>query len=105
MVSSHAQASLSIKTDQDEISSTPYHENSIQSLSQSDLIVEYSFKNKLKSGVQWLIDPFQQYCSSDTRHDQKSKYPFDSKCLKPEFNRVNGLLKYFAFGVMFTNGM
>jgi len=108
MVSSPRQSSItsvSLKLDQTEISPISHHSDSIKSLSQSDLIVEYSFKNKLKSGIKWLIDPFEKCCSSKSKHHQTSKNPFDSQCLKPEFNRVNGLLKYFTFGVMFTNGM
>jgi len=95
----------SVKHDQSEISPSSNHSDSIKSLSQSDLTVEYSFKNKLKSGMKWLIDPFEKCWSSKTKNHQTSKNVFDSQCLKPEFNRVNGLLKYFTFGVMFTNGM
>jgi hypothetical protein len=108
MVSSPRQSSLtsvSLKLDQAETSSIPHRNDSIGNLSESDLIGEYSFQNKLKSGMKWLIDPFQQCYSSKSRIHQTSKYPFDSQCLKPEFNRVNNLLKYFTFGVMFTNGM
>jgi hypothetical protein len=83
----------------------PLHSSSIRSLSESDLMADYTFKDKLKSGMQWLINPFEQCCSSKTNVNRQSKHPFDSQCLKPEFNRVNGLLKYFTFGVMFTNGM
>jgi hypothetical protein len=97
--------SLSLKLDQPENSTLPRHSDSLRSLSQSDLILENSFSNKLKSGMKWLLDPFQQCCSLKTTIHQTSKYPFDAQCLKSEFNRVNGLLKYFAFGVMFTNGM
>jgi hypothetical protein len=105
MVSSPAQLSLSMKLDDEESPDTPHHKNSIQSLSESDLIIKYSFKNKVKSGMKWLIHPFQKCCSSEARLHQTSKHPFDSHCLKPQFNQVNGLLKYFAFGVMFSNGM
>jgi hypothetical protein len=108
MVSSSKQSSvtsLSLKHDHEEISSIPHHNDSIKSLSQTDIIDESSFPNKLKSGMKWLIDPFEKCCSSKTKFHSTSKNPFDSQCLKPELNRVNGLLKYFTFGVMFTNGM
>jgi len=108
MVSSPRQlsiTSLSLKHDQAETAPSPHHSDSTKSLSESDLIVEYTFKNKLESGIKWLIDPFEKCCLSKRKLHQTSKYSFDSQCLKPEFNRVNNLLKYFTFGVMFTNGM
>jgi hypothetical protein len=92
-------SSSSLYLDQREISSTQ------QSSSHPDLTANSSFKDKLNSGMKWFIDPFEKCCSSKTNFHQTSKNPFDSQCLKPEFNRVNGLLKYFTFGVMFTNGM
>ncbi|CAF0916558.1 unnamed protein product [Rotaria sordida] len=101
-----SQTSISYKFNQTEISSISYHSNiSIHNLSRPDLNIEYTYKNKLKSGIKWLIDPFQQCCLSKTRIHKTSKYLFDSECLKTEFNRVNHLLKYFTFGVMFTNGL
>jgi hypothetical protein len=108
MVSSSKQpsiTSLSLQHDQREGSSTLHYSDSTKSLSQADLTTNDSFKNKLNSGMKWLIDPIKQCCSSKTNAHQTSKNLFDSQCLKPEFNRVNGLLKYFTFGVMFTNGM
>ncbi|CAF3355835.1 unnamed protein product [Rotaria sp. Silwood1] len=93
------------QSSQTSISSISHHSNSIRNLSRSDLNIEYTCKKKLKSGIKWFIDPFQQCCSSKTRIRQTSKYIFDSECLKSELNRVNGLLKYFTFGVMFTNGL
>ena len=107
MVSSPIQSSrssVSIKIDQPE-TSIAYRNSSIASLSEFDLIVEYSFTNKLESGMKWLLDPFKQCCTSDAKAQDTSKNPFDSECLRPEDNQVNGLLKYFAFGVMFTNSM
>ncbi|CAF2312509.1 unnamed protein product [Rotaria sp. Silwood2] len=100
-----SRTSISYKFNQTGILSISHHSNSIQNLSRSDLNIEYTCKNKLKSGIKWFIDPFQQCCSSKTRLHQTSKYIFDSKCLKSQVNRVNGLLKYFTFGVMFTNGL
>ncbi|CAF0815638.1 unnamed protein product [Rotaria sordida] len=101
-----SQTSISYKFNQTEISSISYHSNiNIHNLSRPDLNIEYTYKNKLKSGIKWLIDPFQQCCLSKTRIHKTSKYLFDSECLKTEFNRVNHLLKYFTFGVMFTNGL
>lgn len=107
MVSSPKQsstASLSLNLNESDIFPNPDHHDSKKSLSQSDLVVEYSFINKFKSGIQWLTDPFNKCCSSKVKHHQTSKKLFNSKCLKPEFNRVNNLLKYFTFGIMFTNG-
>ncbi|CAF1475210.1 unnamed protein product, partial [Adineta steineri] len=106
MVSSEVQSSVtsfSDRLDQLEATTESRRSNSLRSSSESDLIVNNSFINKLKSGVKWLIDPFQRLCSSKTIDHQVHKYRFDSHCLKPEFNRVNGLLKYFTFGIMFTN--
>jgi hypothetical protein len=108
MVSSPKQSSIispSLHSDRRESSSIQHHSDTGESLSQPDLTANSSFKDKLNSGMKWFIDPFEQCCSSKAKLHQTSKISFDSKCLKPEFNRVNGLLKYFAFGVMFTNGM
>lgn len=77
--------------------------SSVQNLSESELITDTSFKNQIKSGTKWLISPFEKCCSSTDTNPQQPL--FDSKCLKPEFNRVNVLLKYFTFAIMFTNGM
>lgn len=93
--------SLSLNLDQPEISPI----ESIKSLSETDLNVEYSFVNKLKSGLHWLTDPFNKCCISKTTDQPTSKNSFDSQCLKPKFNQVHNLLKYFTFGIMFTNGM
>ncbi|CAF3694918.1 unnamed protein product [Adineta steineri] len=108
MVSSEVQSSVtsfSDRLDQLEAATESRRSNSLRSSSESDLIVNNSVINKLKSGVKWLIDPCQRLCSSKTINHQVYKYQFDSHCLKPEFNRVNGLLKYFTFGIMFTNSI
>lgn len=97
--------STSDKQNETEISSLSHYSRSPESLSRSNLTDQYSFKNKFISVMKWFADPFRHCCSSMTRTQQSSKYLFESKCLKSQFNRVNGLLKYFAFGVMFTNGL
>lgn len=75
----------------------------VQNVSESDLVIDASFKNQIKSGMKWLISPFENHCSSTNTTPRQPLY--DSTCLKPEFNRVNVLLKYFTFAIMFTNGM
>ena len=75
---------------------------SIQNLSELELVIDTSFKNQIKSGTKWLIRPFEKCCSSTP---SKTQSTFDSDCLKPELNRVNSLLKYFTFAIMFTNGV
>ncbi len=108
MVSSPKQSSIispSLHPDRNESSSVQQPSDSGQSLSQPDLTANSSLKNKLNSGVKWFIDPFEKCCLTKSKLHQTSKTRFGSQCLKPEFNRVNNLLKYFAFGVMFTNGM
>lgn len=105
MVTSSKEISITPKLDQTETSSISYQNDSRKSLSEFELIGEYSFINQIKSGIKWFIDPFKTCCLSKIKQDQTSKNLFPSNCLKPEFNRVNGLLKYFTFGVMFTNGM
>lgn len=65
---------------------------------------QYTFPEKMTTGIRWMIDPFRRFCG---RYKSSSKM-YLSKApmhLKPQLNRVNGLLKYFTFGVMFTNGM
>ncbi|CAF0856865.1 unnamed protein product [Adineta ricciae] len=97
MVSSQAQPSATSLTQE---------ANSFQSLSVSDLNTQNSLADKFRSGIKWIISPLRQCCSSSTSTNRSSLKPItDSRCLKPEFNRVNGFLKYFSFGVMFTNGI
>lgn len=88
-----------------EISSNSDRSDNIQNLSRSEVNRAYTCKDKFESGMKWIIYPFQQCCSSKRNTHQTSKRQFDIDCLKPEFNRVNGLLKYFTFGIMFTNGL
>ena len=75
--------------------------------SENDPMVQYTFQDKFKSGVKWLIRPCEQICSPSTAQPASTTSPhgLSSRRLKPTLNRVNGLVKYFAFGVMFTNGM
>lgn len=73
--------------------------------SESVANIEYSVQDKVKSGLHWVIDPFRRCCSRNEEANPPSKPPLNPRCLKPELNRVSGLLKHFAFGVMFTNGM
>ncbi|CAF0910058.1 unnamed protein product [Adineta ricciae] len=88
------------------VTSLAQEANSFQSLSVSDLNTQNSLVDKFRSGIKWIISPLRRCCSSSTSTNRPSPKPVvDSRCLKPEFNRVNGLLKYFCFGVMFTNGI
>ena len=88
-------------------SATVESTESIQNLSELELVIDTSFKNQIKSGTKWLIRPFEKCCSStpSDQQQQKTQSTFDSDCLKPELNRVNSLLKYFTFAIMFTNGV
>ncbi|CAF1033782.1 unnamed protein product [Rotaria magnacalcarata] len=105
MISTPTQSSLSHKFNQRETSISSQNNRSIESLSRSDLNTEYTWQDKIKSGIKWILEPFQECCSSNTKIYQISNYRVDSECLKSAVNRVNGLLKYFTFGVMFTNGL
>lgn len=97
--------SLSLNHDQQEVSSTLQPHDSSKSISQTDLTADESIKNQLKSSMKWFINPIKKCCSSKINLHQSGKNSFDSRCLKPELNQVSGLLKYFTFGIMFTNGM
>ncbi|UJR25825.1 hypothetical protein I4U23_007175 [Adineta vaga] len=90
---------------QPSLTSFSHRNSSLRSRSQSDLNVQSSLVDKFKSGIQWIIDPFRECCSVNQTNHPLTKHIVDSQCLKLEFNRVNGLLKYFTFGVMFTNGI
>ena len=65
---------------------------------------QYTFPEKMATGIQWMINPVRRICRPRKSNEKThlSKAPMS---LKPRLDRVNGLLKYFTFGVMFTNGM
>ena len=89
-VSARDSSVVSISRQSDAVLSLPESEND-----------EHNFTvfEQLRYSIEWLFEPIFRRIRNVSTDEIKSTQ------LPSKYNRVSGILKYFTFGVMFTNGM
>ncbi|CAF0854243.1 unnamed protein product [Didymodactylos carnosus] len=78
-------------------------ESSIDSDESASLQEKHTFRSIVTSGYKWLCSPIRTWCKKTKA--AKLSVTIDHSLLNNNYNHVNGCMKYFTFGVQFTNGM